>query len=299
MYFLPDMSSHSSIPVFDVHPNHQDRLDRFCYDKANACATSQLAAGSMTSPPFPSTSPPSLDIYDSFDQWPSLFNSNISSDLHSGYCLGFPISDPSFSYGSQDSVSSSPNTSYVTLTSLFTPCTVLPCTLARPHRQWHRLWGTIVYYILLPQICSRTVRRALSKRARLVVKISSFQLYPTRAIPLHGPGQRVYLTLSLLCRIYTRPLPCPGSWSRPMRRALQTNHCRAPWPTISAPSLATLSRLPFLWRLQPSAYITLIPPKVPMFPSFQPRLSTTRPFLASLSMSLPPLPPLKTGRSGP
>jgi hypothetical protein len=297
MHFLADMSSPSCMPVFDAHPNHQDRLDRFqgwCYDKANACATSQLAAGSICSPPLPSTSPPSLDIY-SFDQWTPLINSDISSDLHSGYCLGLPVSDPSFNYGSQDSVSSSPNSSYVTLTSLLTPCTVLPRTLARPHYQWHHPWGTIAYCILLPQTCSR----ALSKRARLAVKISSFQLYPTKVIPLHGPGHRIYLTLSPLRNIYTRPLPCPGNSSRPMRRPLQTNHCRAPWPTISVPSLATLLRLPFLRRPQLSAYITLTPPKVPMFPSFQPELRTTRPFLASFSVFLPPLPPLRTGRSGP
>lgn len=165
MLSLPDTSSPSCMPVFDVHPNHQDRLDRFqgsCYDKANACATSQLAAGSIPSPPFPSTNPPSLDIY-SFDQWTSLLNSDISSDLHSGYCLGYSVSDPSFSFGSQDSVLSSPNSSYVTLNSLLTPCTVLPRTLARPHHQWHRLWGTTVYCILLPQTCSHTIRRAPSK----------------------------------------------------------------------------------------------------------------------------------------
>ncbi|KAI0278288.1 hypothetical protein BGY98DRAFT_974852 [Russula aff. rugulosa BPL654] len=115
MLFLPDMSSPSCmpVPVFDAHPNNQDRLDRFqggCYDKANACATSQLAAGSICSPPFPLTSPPSLDVY-SFDQWTPLINSDISSDLYSGFCLGFSVSDPSFSYGTQDSVSSSPNSS--------------------------------------------------------------------------------------------------------------------------------------------------------------------------------------------
>lgn len=299
MHFLADMSSPSSMPVFDAHPNHQDRLDRFqgrCYDKANACATSQFAAGSICSPPFPSTSPPSLDIY-SFDQcqWTPLLNPDISSDLHSGYCLGFPVSDPYFSYGSQDTVSSSPNSSYVTLTSLLTPCNVLPRTLARPHHQWHHPWGTMAYCILLPQTCSR----ALSKRARLVVKIASFQLYPTKVIPFHGPGHRIYLTLSLLCNIYTRPLPCPGNWSRPMRRALQTNHRRAPWPTISVPSLAALLRLPYSRRPQLSAYISLIPPKVLMPPSFQPRLRTARPCLAPFSMFLPPVLPLRTGRSGP
>lgn len=153
MHFLPDISSPSCIPVFDLHPNHQDRLDRpqgWCYDNVNACATSQLAAGSMPSIPFPSTSPSSLDIY-SFDQWTPLLN------LHSSYGFGFPVSDPSFSYGSQDSVSSSPNSSYVTLTPLLTPCTVLPHTLARPHRQWRHLWRTIAYCILLPQTCSHTI----------------------------------------------------------------------------------------------------------------------------------------------
>lgn len=297
MLFLADMSSPSCMPVFDVHPNHQGRLDRsqgWCYDEVNACATSQLAAGSIPSPPLPSTSPPSLDIY-SFDQWAHLLNSDISSNLHSGYSLGLPVSDSPFTHGSQDSVSSSPNSSYVTLTSLLTPCTVLPRTLARPLHQWHHPWGTIAYCILLPRTCSR----ALSKRARLVVKISLFQLYLTKVIPLHGPCHRIYLTLSLLCSIYTRPLPCPGNWSRAMRRALQTSHCRAPWPTIPAPSLETLLRLPFPWRPQLSVYITLIPPKVPMFPSFQPMLRTTRPFLVSFSMILPPLLPLRTGRSGP
>jgi hypothetical protein len=291
------------MPVFDVHPNHQNRLDRFqgCYDEANARAASQLAAGSIPSPPFASTSSPSLDIYSgSFDQWSSLLNSDISSDLHSSYGLGFSVSDPSFSYGSQDSASSSPNLSYVTLTSSLTPSTGLPRTLARPRHQWHHPWGTIVYCILLPQTCSQ----ALSERARLVVKISSFQLYLTRAIPLHGPDHRIYLTLSLLCSIYTRPLPCPGHWSQAMCRVLQTNHCRAPWPTVPAPSPATLLHLPLPWRPQLSAYITLVPAKVPMFPgpsdpSFQPRLRTTRPFLVSFSMFLPPLPPLRTGRSGP
>jgi hypothetical protein len=229
------MSPGSCMPVFDVHPNHQNRLDRFqgCYDEANARAASQLAAGSIPSPPFASTSSPSLDIYSgSFDQWSSLLNSDISSDLHSSYGLGFSVSDPSFSYGSQDSASSSPNLSYVTLTSSLTPSTGLPRTLARPRHQWHHPWGTIVYCILLPQTCSQ----ALSERARLVVKISSFQLYLTRAIPLHGPDHRIYLTLSLLCSIYTRPLPCPGHWSQAMCRVLQTNHCRAPWPTVPAPS---------------------------------------------------------------
>ena len=152
--------SGSRLPVFDVHPNHQNRLDRFqgCYDGANACASSQLAAGSIPSPPFSSTSSPSLDIYSgSFDRWSSLLNSDISSDLHSSYSLGSSVSDPSFSYDSQDSVSSSPSLSYVTLTSLLTPSTVLPRTLARPLHQWHRPWGTIVYCILPPHTCSRTL----------------------------------------------------------------------------------------------------------------------------------------------
>ncbi|KAF8488643.1 hypothetical protein F5888DRAFT_1203669 [Russula emetica] len=109
------MSSPSFMPVFHVHPNHQDRPDRsqeWCYDKDNACASSQLAAGSIRSPSFPSTSPSSLDIYSfDFDQWIPLLNSDISSDLPPGYCPGFPVSDPPFTYGSQDSVSSSPNSS--------------------------------------------------------------------------------------------------------------------------------------------------------------------------------------------
>jgi hypothetical protein len=302
MLFLPDMSSPSCmpVPVFDAHPNNQDRLDRFqrgCYDKANACATSQLAAGSICSPPFPLTSPPSLDVY-SFDQWTPLINSDISSDLYSGFCLGFPVSDPSFSYGTQDSVSSSPNSSYVTLTSLLTLCTVLPRTLARRHHQWHHLWGTMVYCTLLLRPCCHTVRRALSKRVR-VVKISSFQLFPTNVIPFHGPSQRICLTLSLPCISCIPPLPCLGSCLRPTRRTLRTNHHRAPWTTISAPSLATLLRLPFSRRPQLSAYITLIPPKFPMFPSFQLRLRTTRPFLAPFSVFLFPLLPVRTGRSEP
>lgn len=211
MHFLADMSSPSCLPVFDVHPNPQDQLDRFqvCYDKANAYATSQLAAGSTPSPPFPLTSPPSQDIY-SFDQWTPLLNSDISSDLNLGYCFGPPVSSPSFIYGSQDSASSSPNSSYVILTSLLILYTTLPRSLARLHPQLHHLWGTIVYCILLPQTCSHMIRQTLSKRVRLVVKISPFQLYPTKVILLRGRCQRIYLTLFLLYTIYTRPPPCPG-----------------------------------------------------------------------------------------
>jgi hypothetical protein len=125
LHFLADMSSPSCIPVFDAHPNHQDRLDRFqgwSNDKANTSPT-QLAAGSIPSPPFPSTNLPSLDIY-SFDQWTPLLDMDFSSNPYLGSCLDITVSDPSFSCGSQDSVSSSPNSSYVTLTLLLTPCTV-------------------------------------------------------------------------------------------------------------------------------------------------------------------------------
>jgi hypothetical protein len=153
----------------------------------------------------------------------------------------------------------------------------------------------MVYCTLLPRPCCHTVRRALSKRVR-VVKISSFQLFPTNVIPFHGPSQRICLTLSLPCIICTRPLPCLGSCLRPTRRTLRTSHRREPWTTISAPSLATLLRLPFSRRPQLSAYITLIPPK---FPTFQLRLRTTRPFLAPSSVFLPPLLPVRTGRSEP
>jgi hypothetical protein len=190
---LANMSSPSCVPVFDVHSHRQDGqlgFQGWFYDgKANAYITTHHAAGSVRSPPLPSTSPPSLAFY-SFDQWNALLNTDCSSNLYAGCSLAVPFSDPSFSTGSRDlELSPSCNSSYVALASLLALCTVLPHTLARPHHQWHHLRVVTVSCISLPQTCSRTLCRALLKRAMSAAKTLPLQYDLTKITLSHGPSQ--------------------------------------------------------------------------------------------------------------
>lgn len=224
MHFLAaDMSSPSCMPVFDVHPNRQDRLDRFqgwCYDKANECLTSQLAAGSIHTPPVPSTSPPSLDIY-SFDEWTPLLNSDISSDLHSGYCLGFPVSDPSFSYGSQGSVSSSPNSS--------TP----PSSMASP------LGDDSLLYLTSPDLLSSPFKASEVSGQDLVVPCLPHQdhtvAWPQPSDICHSisPVQHLHPPTSLPGKLVTGDAPSIANQS--LQGTVGDNPSAVPGNFISSP----------------------------------------------------------------
>ena len=238
------MSPPSCVPVFDVLPNRQHGQFGFqesFHDKANAHAPTQHAAGSVHSPPFPSTTPPSLAVCP-FDQleWTALLNTDCSSNLYAGRFLGIPVSDLPFGCGSQDLEfsSSSSSSSYVMLTSLLTSCTHSPRTLARPHHQWHHPWAVMIHCILPPLTCSHTLHRVL---LMLLAKTSSLQVNPTKITSLRGTGPQMYLPL--LCIIHPRPLSFQKNGLHLTCRVLQDNHCRALWRTISAPSLATSSPL--------------------------------------------------------
>ena len=152
---LAIMSSPLCVPVFDVHSNRQDGLlgfQAFYGDKANAYTTTYHAAGSVCSPPFPSSSPHPVAIY-AFDQWTALLNTDGSSNLYAACPLGIPVSDPSFTCGFRESELSSCDSSYVILASLLTSRSVLPRTLVHLHRQWHHLWVVTVHCITPPRTC--------------------------------------------------------------------------------------------------------------------------------------------------
>lgn len=240
------MSSPSCVPVFDVHSNRQRGqlgFQEWFYDKANAHAPIQHAAGSVHSPPFPSTSPPSLAVC-SFDQleWTAFLNTDCSSNLYAGRCLGIPVSDLSFSCGSQDLElsSSSSSSSYVMLASFLLSYTLLPRTLARPHHQWHHPQAVMIC-ILPPLTCSHTPHRVI---LMLLAKTSSLQFDLTKITLLRGTSLQLYPALSFLDSIHPRPLSFQKNGLHLTCRALQANHYGALWRTISAPSLATL--LPLL-----------------------------------------------------
>ncbi len=247
MHFLADMSSPPCMPVFDVHPNHQGRLDRlqgWSCDKANAYPTTQLAAGSIPSPPFDSTNPPSLDIY-SFDEWTPLLNTDLSSNLRSCYCLGFPVFDLPFSYGSQDSVSSSPNSSYVT--SLPTPYNHLTAYLSTPPSSMASPLGDdSPLYLTSPDLFSH-----LSSSPFTVSDVGGQNHLVTSPRPHHGhtiawpqpmdishsipPGQHLHPSTSLSRQLVTADLP---SISNQPPQDTETNDLSALPDNYTAPHIS-------------------------------------------------------------
>jgi hypothetical protein len=232
----------SCVPVFDVHPNRQHGqfgFQEWFHDKANAHAPTQHAAGSVHSPPFPSTSPPSLPVC-SFDQldWTALLTTDCSSNLYAGRLLGIPVSDLPFGCGSQDLEfsSSSSSSSYVMLTLLLSSSTLSPRNLARPHHQWHHPCAVMIHCILPPLTCSHTLHRVL---LMLLAKTSPLQFNLTKITSLRGTSPQMYLALPLLCIIHPHPLSFQKNGLHLTFRVLQDNLCRALRRTISAPSLAT------------------------------------------------------------
>ena len=158
-----DTSSPAWMPVFDVHYIHQDGQDWFSgrnNDEANALTNAQHAAGSMGSSPLPSPSPPTPAVY-SFDQWAALLDTDRFPNIYASGYLGLPISGPSPNTSFQDSELSSTYSSYVTLTSLISPCSYSPPRTTAHHcRQCHPHLAMMFHRILLPQTSSFPVRTA-------------------------------------------------------------------------------------------------------------------------------------------